>query len=438
VVETFKNECQLKRMYFSCGEVDYSKAPDVVTSSCRGVLLYFVRWEVHDPNFEATCHCGGRLIGKRWTCAQSSGKAKPMLMGGSRRAYTVSWVYECPGFEKLDPETGESSWCFCRASDTDPRRLTLIATDPEILVQVEDQLGRHVRNLYPADPAWQERGSSFDLDSFQARALESTLVTYENGDSWAKRMKVAAREEYDDHMADYLSHVGCYNASLKKLGREPRVFGNFPSFDDWLGRESPGGDTIRSRFVAMWERNKRDVERNVELQQVRLHGDPASADHTHQQMKNLNQPVPGMPLLKAVWDVVNNVTQEVVTAVCVKDTSVGRYAHAAHSVKIKRHDFTGSLFTDTWPSLEEVLMILWDMSGGRLDVFHWMRRLSKELRDSHCAFGEALAELSQAVFLRDEEDITKVDDALLSGGFGTEYTLAQIHEMKHTGTHQHF
>ena len=32
-------------------------------------------------------------------------------------------------------------------------------------------------------------------------------------------MKVAAREEYDDHMADYLSHVGCYNASLKKLGR---------------------------------------------------------------------------------------------------------------------------------------------------------------------------------------------------------------------------
>jgi hypothetical protein len=42
----------------------------------------------------------------------------------------------------------------------------IIGTNPFILSQVESQLGRHVRNLYPLDPAWLVRGSAFDMDAF--------------------------------------------------------------------------------------------------------------------------------------------------------------------------------------------------------------------------------------------------------------------------------
>ena len=84
---------------------------------------------------------------------------------------------------------------------------------PFFLSQVEAQLGRQ----YPVDPAWLVRGSAFDMDAFLTRNFETTMVTYENGDSWANKLKVGAHEEYDDRAADYDSHVGCYNAQREKM-----------------------------------------------------------------------------------------------------------------------------------------------------------------------------------------------------------------------------
>jgi hypothetical protein len=88
----------MKLMFFVCKEVDYSKAPDVVAAYCRGVRLFMVRWELHDQNFKPTFRCSWPLKGKRCTSAQAEGKARPVLMGGGRRAFTASWVLECPGY----------------------------------------------------------------------------------------------------------------------------------------------------------------------------------------------------------------------------------------------------------------------------------------------------------------------------------------------------
>jgi hypothetical protein len=112
-----------------------------------------------------------------------------MLKGGGRRAFTASWMLECPGYVVEGAAPGLATRGFCQASDTDPRRLSFIATDPFILIQVEAQLGRHVRNLYPVDPGWLVRGSAFDMDAFLTRNFETAMVTYENGDSWEKKMK---------------------------------------------------------------------------------------------------------------------------------------------------------------------------------------------------------------------------------------------------------
>ena len=112
-----------------------------------------------------------------------------MLVGGGRRAFTASWVLECPVYVVEGAAPGRATRGFCQASDTDPRRLTFIATDPFILSQVEAQLGRHVRNLYPVDPAWLFRGSAFDMDAFLTRNFESTMVTPTRSTTTARRTK---------------------------------------------------------------------------------------------------------------------------------------------------------------------------------------------------------------------------------------------------------
>ena len=44
----------MKLTFYMCKEVDYSKAPDVVAVSRRGVRLYMVRWKLHIQNFQPT------------------------------------------------------------------------------------------------------------------------------------------------------------------------------------------------------------------------------------------------------------------------------------------------------------------------------------------------------------------------------------------------
>jgi hypothetical protein len=74
-------------------------------------------------------------------------------------------------------------------------------------------------------------------------------------------------------------------------------------------------------------------------------------------------------------------------------TAVGEYLHAAchtaHCLKVLRGDTMGTCFTNTWPVGKDVLRVLGDVSGGRLDIFHWMKRVTKMLRDAHCDYGVA-------------------------------------------------
>jgi hypothetical protein len=86
--------------------------------------------------------------------------------------------------------------------------------------------------------------------------------------------------------------------------------------------------------------------------------------------------------LTAVWNCVDNKTGILLTAVCVMSTAVGEYAHAAHCLKVLRGDTMGTCFTDTWPVGKDVLRVLGGMSGGRLDIFHWMKRITKMLHDA--------------------------------------------------------
>ena len=97
----------------------------------------------------------------------------------------------------------------------------------------------------------------------------------------------------------------------------------------------------------------------------------------------------------------------------------------------------GTCFTDMWPAGKEVLQVLWDMSGGRLGVFHWMQRITKMPRDAHCDYGVALCLLSFAVYVWDDDEITKVDAALRDSTLnGHGHVDAEIPELKRSGKKQ--
>ena len=157
----------------------------------------------------------------------------------------------------------------------------------------------------------------------------------------------------------------------------------------------PEGATISAAYTSAWQFDRRD-ERNTELQQVSLRasGDPASLDHTFATIKNLYAPL-GLPeRVTAVFDMVNNKTGEVVTAACVVGTSVGEAAHALNALTFKREAKFSSVFSDNWPTSEAALVLLLSFVHGRLDVLHWMKRISKWLYEMHVLYGAALAALS--------------------------------------------
>ena len=81
--------------------------------------------------------CGLALKGKRWQCSAARGLTRPIIFNGGVRAIATHWVYECP-------RTGN----FCKNGT---KRLTYGATEVGILKQVEQQLGRHVRCMYPVE-----------------------------------------------------------------------------------------------------------------------------------------------------------------------------------------------------------------------------------------------------------------------------------------------
>ena len=241
---------------------------------------------------------------------------------------------------------------------------------------------------------------------------------------------------YDNAYAKYWSAATVWNKQRARVQQVPVEFPPFPLFLEWVGREFVDGATIRSRYKNAWFAAGLNMERTIELQGVRIDGDPSSSDHTFSTSKNIsNQAMEGLDLpLKMVWDVVNNRTGEVASAACTVSTASGEFAHAAHSLKLRRRTRMGTCFSDTWPSDKEVLSALWDMAHGRLDVFHWMQRLTDCLRDAHCDYAGACAALSHVVYRWDQTDIADVVNALLDGTLnGTKHAQVQEDALMATG-----
>lgn len=68
----------------------------------------------------------------------------------------------------------------------------------------------------------------------------------------AKNIKENYKEVYDKDAADYTSHVSHYTANLRGLALQPQGSSEFPTFEEWVGRQFVDGAALRSMFTKAW------------------------------------------------------------------------------------------------------------------------------------------------------------------------------------------
>ncbi len=92
-------------------------------------------------------------------------------------------------------------------------------------------------------------------------------------------------------------------------------------------------------------------------------------------------------------------------------------------------------FYGTYPDNEDLWSLHFNETKGRLDVFHFVQRISDTLRPTHCKFREALHALSACIYQKNEDDVAAVKRALMDGSLnGKQHTTTEIKELVDNGT----
>ena len=120
--------------------------------------------------------------------------------------------------------------------------------------------------------------------------------------------------------------------------------------------------------------------------------------------------------------------------ILVSSTSSTSFLHAAECLAHRHHFQPLVHFTDTWPNERSLWSRLFPFCQGRLDVFHFMKRITDTLRQRHKDFNAAVADLSRRIFQYDEDDIAAVKRALKDGSLNNKkHSDAEINAMIEDG-----
>jgi len=239
---------------------------------------------------------------------------------------------------------------------------------------------------------------------------------------------------------EYLDHIRRYREAHPD---DARPFGEWPEFERWCGRSIPQGGALRKRLTeAHYAIGSGGNEMSRHEAAVRAMqgfsttlpnetgiGDECiSSDHTFATAAAFN--IAGK---NKVW---NLVTGWLIPLVCllVKSTSTIDLLHAAECLAHRRNFAPKVHFTDTWPVDEGLWYTLMPFTLGRLDIFHFMKRISSTLRATHERYGAALFALSCCIFQYNEDDIANVKRALRDGTLnGKKHSNADIDELVKSG-----
>ena len=192
-------------------------------------------------------------------------------------------------------------------------------------------LPEYVRNAYPVDPRYAQKGSTFHVNQGCSDLMDELMVTYGNGDLLSRTLFSKINKVYVRRLAEYLSFWKAFNmvAGEDNQVEPPR----FPNKDgEFITVFPPSGDALRDLFDDAKASNYTsygvsDHDRCTrEIQAVGTNSMFAQ-DHTMEVAKNYRRSLGAF----AVWDCATE-TGEISSAVIVGSTRTEDLAHAAESL----------------------------------------------------------------------------------------------------------
>ena len=388
--------------------------PDPNYEYISGTTLYFLHWELVNPEMVGKLRCPNCKIGKlkrnQWDFSKND-KCLPVFCTSKPIGYAVGMNYKCL-----------NSNCNTTVSGGDGNIIS--------------QLPYYISSSYPVDARY--TNNNFHLTDSASFFLQENLRYYGSGNYISRYLLQYQAEIHMKKMRVYYEKI---NAAIKYSPIQNANFQNMISFTDSLLQYSlfhiyPTGRQLRDLYVSAARSDLTaygfsDHERNVrEIQSVgcNLH---LAADHTFEPLKNYDSSTRSHAA--AVIDFVNEKGQIPFVAL-VPSTQGKDFFHGA-KMMMKRNNFINNPYitNDTWPKGEDIFKkIIPDLQGGRLGLFHFIARISKTLRDSHIDFPSAMHELRMACYHYHPQDLNNVINCLKDGSIskGKKYTDEEIAELQ--------
>jgi hypothetical protein len=391
---------------FTIPPSDKSKPPDNNYALIEGKTIYILNWELNFPNVSLECPCegcSGKMIQKKFDFT-IEGKVTPIQTMSGSLDYAVSMQYFCG---------------ICKSS--------FKANDGRLF----GQLPSHVRSGYPVEPRF-ALSAEHHLDISSSRFLQSTMLTYGNGNIISRHFYELMAKHHEDMNEVYYDQA---------IDTETHIQKPLPDFHEFNRKSFLRGDAIRIRYdkaasSSLTTCNISDYDRYTrEIQGVGCATISAS-DHTFATVKNYRSTdVEGA---KCVFTVNSSDSGEVAGMYLVNSTEAKQYSHALEQFASRPNVDPKIHVTDDWPSNADLIESIFNERGsanlkGRLGLFHFIQRLTKTLNENHPDCRKAMAALSRCVYREDEGDVEKVLEALKHGRInGTFYSNEDANKIRAT------
>lgn len=407
----YRTHFPMGTMAFQVPKEERSVPPSPFYHSIEGTVIYLVRWEQNFPGIHLPCTsegCHGQLIHTRY-CYKKTQR--------SDREGTLTRIYD---------GTGVTKFACVMAYKCNACKKNVNGNDGELL----QKLPGAVRNAYPVHPRYAQ-GSSFHFAKTLTTDLEMDLLTYGNAEEVSRKIYAQINAEYRQRFEDYYSLI--LFTKIKSRVPYPNELqwcpGLSPSGDmirpipypnevTWCPGFPPSGDMIRKLYEGAQTSNlttsgvSEKMRHTREIQSVSCFS-IVSQDHTMEPCCNYRAKD-----AKAIWDS-STETGEIACAVLVPTTKARDYAHAAECL-VRRPNFRPKvMYTDTWPHGKAFWELLFGATLlGRLGLFHFIQRISKTLRDTHCSYRKALTDLRACIYHYHDDDEQALLEALKKGLIG--------------------
>ena len=245
-----------------------------------------------------------------------------------------------------------------------------------------------LRADFPVPATHSVRDVSWYVGDELEMLCEMDNVTYMGCEAIMAREKHMLEIMYNKHQNEHLDHIRRYREAHPD---DARPFDDWPDFEQWCGRKVPLGGALRKRLTNShyaigsggdeMSRHEADVRAmqsvgTTQPNETGIGDQCVSSDHTYATAAAFC--IPGK--LK-VW---NLVTGWLIPLICilVASTASLENLHAIECLAHRKNFAPKVHFTDTWPLDRDLWYALLLFTLGRLDIFHFMKRLSSTLRSA--------------------------------------------------------